>query len=527
MRMFNASVTLSLGCALVWTAGALAQGRGGGGDWTTTGGDGQRSNWVRSDPKISLEHFQKPGFALAWKIKLNGEPSIASTLDRYIGYRGFRSYAFVGSASGELTAIDSDLGRVEWQKKLSASAAARASTGCPAGMTANVTRPTSVMIAGSGRGNAGGAGRGGAKSGVGEPGEGAITLAPPLNPGAAGPANAGRGGRGAQGGGAPFAPATPGTQALIPGAGGAPADPNAGRRGGGGGFGRQGSFLYALSNDGMFHSMYVSNGDEPKPPVQFVPASANARDLTMVDSVVYAATAGGCAGAPNGIWALDTTSSQLSKWTTTADVAGSGFAFGPDATVYAATTSGDLVSLEPKTLQVKSVYRASGQSFGSAPVVFQYNTKLMVIAATQDGHLHLVDGASLTGAAYPGVITGGLASWEDASGTRWILGPSKDAVASWKVVEQEGALALQSGWKSAEMASPLAPIIVNGVVFTVSNSPSAVLHALDGTTGKELWNSGKTMTSAVRTSGLSGAGSQIYIGTSDGMIYAFGFPIEH
>jgi outer membrane protein assembly factor BamB len=54
-----------------------------------------------------------------------------------------------------------------------------------------------------------------------------------------------------------------------------------------------------------------------------------------------------------------------------------------------------------------------------------------------------------------------------------------------------------------------------------------VLHALDGATGKELWNSGKTMTAAVRIGGLSGSGSQIYLGTSDGTIYAFGFPIEH
>jgi hypothetical protein len=240
MRTFNASIALSIGCTFFCTVGAHAQGRGGGGDWTAPGGDAQRSNWVRSDPKISVEHLQKPGFALAWKIKLNGEPSIASTLDRYIGYRGFRSYAFVGSAAGDLTAIDTDLGRVEWQKKLPGGAAA--SAGCPAGMTANVTRPTAA-IAGGGRGNfgGGGRGRGGAKSGVGEPGQGAITIAPRANPD--GSPNAGRGGRGGAGGaGAPGVPA-------MPGAAGRPGAP-----GRGGGFGRQGSFLNALSSDGMFHS---------------------------------------------------------------------------------------------------------------------------------------------------------------------------------------------------------------------------------------------------------------------------------
>ena len=103
---------LTFGCGFLWTAAAYAQ-FGRGVDWTTAGSDPHRSSWVRTDPKISVERMQKPGFAVAWKIKLNGEPGVAATLDRYIGYRGFRSYAFTNSASGELTTIDSDLGRVE------------------------------------------------------------------------------------------------------------------------------------------------------------------------------------------------------------------------------------------------------------------------------------------------------------------------------------------------------------------------------------------------------------------------------
>jgi outer membrane protein assembly factor BamB len=107
----------------------------------------------------------------------------------------------------------------------------------------------------------------------------------------------------------------------------------------------------------------------------------------------------------------------------------------------------------------------------------------------------------------------------------WIVAPSKNSISAWKL--EGDSPALQTGWTSAEMASPIAPIVVNGVVFAVSNSPNAVLHALDGATGKELWNSGRTMNAAVRVGGLSAIGSQVYIGASDGMIYAFGFPIEH
>jgi outer membrane protein assembly factor BamB len=80
------------------------------------------------------------------------------------------------------------------------------------------------------------------------------------------------------------------------------------------------------------------------------------------------------------------------------------------------------------------------------------------------------------------------------------------------------------------MLSPLPPIVVNGVVFSVAGgnpSAPAVLYALDAMTGKELWNSGATITSFVKSGGLSAGGSQIYLGTSDGTLYAFGFPMEH
>ena len=44
-----------------------------GGDWTTSGADAQRSSWVRADPRISPDSMRKPGFQLAWKVKLASE----------------------------------------------------------------------------------------------------------------------------------------------------------------------------------------------------------------------------------------------------------------------------------------------------------------------------------------------------------------------------------------------------------------------------------------------------------------------
>ena len=92
--------------------------------------------------------------------------------------------------------------------------------------------------------------------------------------------------------------------------------------------------------------------------------------------------------------------------------------------------------------------------------------------------------------------------------------------------------------------APLPPIIVNGVIFAAASgdhhagnaadnnaeqtarSSPAVLYALDAATGKELWNSGRTMTSFAHGTGLSSSPGQVYLATSDGTVYAFGVPWE-
>ena len=117
-----------------------------------------------------------------------------------------------------------------------------------------------------------------------------------------------------------------------------------------------------------------------------------------------------------------------------------------------------------------------------------------------------------------------------------------NSVVAWKIVEQNGALSLQAGWTSRELVSPLPPTIINGVAFVVSSgefragttaaqrtarSVPAVVYALDAMSGKELWNSGTTITSFTHGNAISGGMGQIYLTTHDGTIYAFGFPMEH
>jgi outer membrane protein assembly factor BamB len=474
-----------------------------------------------------------------------------TTLERLIGYRGFRMLGFVAGSGDNLFTIDTDLGRMEWEKQLNAGGAAQTGElACPGGMTTGVARPTSAAIS-SGAGAAFGPGRyTPAKSTVGEPGAGATTLMavrpnpqPPMPP--------------------------PGAQAPNrPGAPGGPGGPGGGPRGGP-------SLIYALASDGMLHSMHLSNGADFQPPVKFLPPGANANGLIVVDGIAYVVTEQGCGGAPNGVWALDLETKQVTNWK--ANVAGSaGPAFGPDGTIYVATGSGgevpnSIVALDPKTLRVKSSFSAGQREFLSTPVVFEYKGKILLAAAAKDGSLHLLDAANLSAALFSTAATsqttapGALASWQDSSGARWILMPHTGAlpagftaastasgaaapqgsILAWKLVDANSLFTLQPGWALRNLVAPLTPTIINGVVFATSSgefrtmdrkvtaeqraarSGRAVVYALDGVTGKELWNSGATITSFARGAALSGGVGQIYLTTYDGAIYAFGFPMEH
>ncbi|MBX3280437.1 MAG: PQQ-like beta-propeller repeat protein [Acidobacteria bacterium] len=555
MRRLVAVLICCFGCGLVWMSKSKAQSR----DWMTGNGDAQRSAWIRTDAKISPESMQKPGFTFLWKLKLNNRPrqlnSLAppATLERLIGYRGFRMLGFVGGSSDRIFTIDTDLGRMEWEKQLTSTAPARPGTlACPGGMTTGVVRPTLAALpplpsgGGPGRSNP-------ARSAVGEPGQGAVTLAnvrpsPPSPPPAATPR-----------------PAQPPSPPRLN-----PANPPGGQ------FGSGPFLVYALSSDGRLHSMHLSNGDDYEPPVEFLPPNANAQGLIVVDNVAYVVTDGNCGGVPNGVWALDLVSRQVSNWK--GNLAGqAGAAFGGDGTVYVTTAGGgesanSLVALEPKTLTVKDWYTAD-REFSSSPVIFEYKGRTLIAAATKDGRVHLLDTARPGGAdhrtplystraltASEDFAPGALASWQDAGGTRWILAPTtgrqaidagftgavtKGAVVAWKIVEQNGSPTLQPGWASRDLIAPLAPTIINGVVFVTSSgeyrtgnkqmtaaqraqrSSRAVLYALDGRTGKELWSSGATITSFARGGPLSGGMGQIYLTTYDGTIYAFGFPMEH
>src|SRR5262245_33246943 len=173
------------GCGLLSLALVQAQGRGGG-EWTTSNSDAQRSSWVRTDTRLTKDAVQKGELKFLWKMKLDNDTRQLNSLttpvlmDRLISHRGFKALAFIGASSERVYAIDTDLAKLYWTTVINYSSItppANSSWGCPGGLIATATRPTPVAVSAFG-GAAGGAGRGGRSgSSVGEPGKGAPNLA--------------------------------------------------------------------------------------------------------------------------------------------------------------------------------------------------------------------------------------------------------------------------------------------------------------------------------------------------------------
>ena len=445
-------------------------------NWMAVGGDAQRSASVRTDAHISDESVKDGVMQPLWKLQLTGSPTPPVIAPRLITYKGFKDLLYVGTSADNVVSIDHTVGKVFWETHLQYDSllvpVKNGTATCPAGMTAAVSL--------------------------------AAPLAPPLPP-------APRGGRG------------PGTQTTGPGRGGATTAPPTvatlprPRRTPGA--------VYAVSSDGLIHSLNQHTGADLVPAARFIRGNAKVHDLISVANVVYAVTSDDCGGAPNAVWSIALENNLVSEWKT-GEASVIGLAFATDGTLYATTTK-EIAALDQKTLKVKA---EQAGPFATAPMVFKFKDKEYVAAGNVSGHVFGMDQvtlALLVNVPGHGVSMGtALASWEEPeSKARWILAVRGASVVGFKVVEENGTITFKEAWKSREIASASAPIVVNGVVFVLASgsaSSSAVLYALDGMTGKELWNSG-TSIAGYSTTGISSGGSKVYVGTHDGTLYAFGY----
>jgi hypothetical protein len=548
MKKLSAAVAVcaSLGmCAALWAA-----------DWPSQGGNPQRDGWAQGETKLSKASAQ--GGKIVWLYNYKFDNKITGTTDltspiiltNIIGYMGFKQLVFIGGSSDVVYSIDADLGKPYFKTSLPykgdvAPSAPGATVVCPGGMTATVAIP-------------------GASSG----GRG---FAPP---GAAAPARAGRISR------------TPAPSAF-------------GR--GGGGFGGPGQ-LFAIGSDGYLRNLRQEDGNaDATPPLKFLPANARAGGINVNNGMIYASTANECGGNPNGIYAVKIAGGAVASLMTggTGASGTGGTAVGTDGVVYAQIASGKgdvagsyndtVVSLKSDTLAVQDYFTpsdalpeiANGAAYPSVtPAVFGYKDKDWIIAGSRNGRIYVLDADSLGGSDHhtplyqsdaivtPDAKFGGNGIWNsfatslDADGTRWLFASVRGPVAmkfptsngaaptgsivAFKIAIRNDKPSLEPQWTSADMISPEAPAIANGLVFALSTGqPSRVakpdgsaytvaeweklakpasLHVLDAATGKEYFTSGPAGTYS--PSGLAVANAQIYFSTHDNVLHVYGIPLE-
>ena len=542
-------------------------------DWPTPYADAQRTSWLQTDPKISVEAISKPGFELQWTAKLDNQQRGLQGLTQGVTASGvtlFVPASIVAGSSNKLFMLDNDTGYIIWSRTFEGTLPAPTAA-CSGGVTGAPTRIVSATApptspAGAPPPAAGRANQPGYRSLLGEPGQGipveargggpprGAPVGPARQGGAPAPAAQGRG----EGAGIPGAPSVAsgaGTTRILVG--------------------------YAVAADGQLHVVGLQSGKDLQKPAPFLPPNSQWSNPVAVGTMMYAATSGNCAGAPNGVFAIDLDAPDkpvVSYRTNGGSVVGA-VAFSSDgntllAAIGPGSVTGDgkanaIVALDPRTLQLKGWFTQPTAEFVTGPTVFRHGTRDLVSAATKDGRVILLDAASLGGADHatplavsPVLLTGGgsisseaLSTWARAatattapadSAARWILVPisgrvaarttngaiRNGAVVALRVSEANGKVSLEPEWTSSDLTSPATPIIVNGVVFALSTGRSAaagrtgspaVLFAHDGLSGKALWNSGKSMTASASPGSFWSALSQVYVGAGDGTIHAFGF----
>jgi hypothetical protein len=498
--------------ALLGTTAAVAQNQRG--DWSLTGADPGQSGWQKDELGLTPESVPA-NFKFLWKIKLGAssrgprsfsEPLLAG---RLINGQGFKDIAYW--ASGDtLYAVDSELGDLIWKKQFSA---ASGSSACGVSSLSYTMEPPVVINFNARRRPPG-------------------TPRPPEPPAAA------------------------------------PSGRRLGVAPGGGYFGLKG--IYVLTPDGMLHEQVMTTGADFASPVKFLPSGNNgATGLNFTEKTIFTATGRDCGSVPNGVWAIDLSSSDypVADYSTekVRPLALTGPVVTPDGTslIVTGAGSGDVhpgsVVAVAKDMKVKDWYTPEGGMAtyrGVSPITFTYKEKQLVITPGKDGGIVLLDAASLGGSDHHTALAeaaplskagethgwDGFASWQDKDGTAWIYASisaansmngktnAHGAVAAFKVEGSGDKFSLTPVWISEDMVNPAPPRIANGIVVTLAGgdaSTHAILRVLNAATGAELFSSKDQISTYTELSGVAVGDSHAFFTDHDNVLYSFGIGLEH
>ena len=363
--------------------------------------------------------------------------------------------------------------------------------------------------------------------------------------------------------------------------------------------------IYVSTSDGKLRGLSIVDGEDRMPPADFTTPFARNWSLNLIDGVIYSSTARGCgvslahftamdvkdpsrrmvehyvsSGRPGGAWGRGgVVRGPKGIYTQTADGPydpASGF-FGNTVMSF---NFKDLRLLDTFTPQNWELLNAKDQDLGSAnPLIFPFQSWTLVASAAKESVISLLDANKLGGDDHHTPLYhsprwgndeyllagrglwGGMATWQDAQGKRWLImplwgPPSKDAPKfqyTYGSAERGSVMAFEvrldpdtkkptliPTWMSRDMQVPDPPVVANGVVYALQTGENteqgrgataktrstpvtnAVLYALDAETGKQLYSSEKLIDSWTHFSEPVVAGGQVYVSTWDGRLYAFG-----
>lgn len=245
--------------------------------------------------------------------------------------------------------------------------------------------------------------------------------------------------------------------------------------------------IYFVTSDGELHKISPSTGEDLSAAKKFLGPNPRASSLNLWNDVIY--TSNLCGDKQEGIWSISSKSRDMRPASFVAR--GMGVSIGQDGAVY--STGG---------------------------VCFRWKGR-EVVAGVEGRAVVFAEGPQQVASARVGTAAGGLATWEDPGGTRWIFAATGGHVRAFKIGGTEKP-EFTSAWE-AQGGSALA--VANGIVFTASSGDHAALRALDAATGKELYASGDGVI-ADRARGLAIANGHVCFTAGGNTLYCFGLPLE-
>lgn len=356
--------------------------------------------------------------------------------------------------------------------------------------------------------------------------------------------------------------------------------------------------VYFVDGGGTMHTLSAADGEDLKPPFPF--ATGKGWALNLVGDTIWMPHGGEKISAvrlsdpshvmtatdgSGGMWGLRGVSvdSTGTAWTTTGDGM-----YDPANGKLANGIVG--FHIVDNQLKVKDWYepidwkwiRKRDLDPNNTPAIFTYKGKELMVASGKECRMFLMDPRSPGGADHRTPLYrsplfcndevdfqnagswGGITTWVDGNGTRWILAPfwgppsvqtkfpivntpvSKGGgIAAFKLEEKNGKWTLKPAWVSQDMDRAYPPVVANGVVYAFGSGEStqqawpvigldfdssvraaksthATLYALDAETGKTLYSSGDQIKDFTHFTELAIANGRLYLGTYDGTEYCFG-----